>query len=288
MMKSVICLTFIFSGAIASANYKAPAKTTLKTAPKLMAPVKRLSFEVGYSGLTDMLETREKTISHTLSFSGTYIWSKNLSLGGFAEFEYESIGRDIVNENQPSDQPGIGDVGMYANQNISLGSDLGLNASYSFILPTSQISRDEGYKGIFSTKATIPYDWNNLRTTITNTVGLSYIANTFENSILAGTPSPDYTVNYSLGARYKISKAWAAGGSVDVRSTHFIDNFNRFRAGNSLFIAYNYSNWSSRLTYSNGVIPDRINSSNPALDSFQIMQIDQYRQIVGWDLSCSF
>jgi hypothetical protein len=272
----------ILSGSFAQAS----STQSLTTKPAIKKKVQETSgwnFGLGYSGMTDLLDEMERTYSHSVEFSAGYVFSQSLSAGAFAGLEYDSIGNEIVKEENTSP---MGDSGINLGYVIPLIGKLNLQNSITEVFPTSEASKMEGYKSIVSVKSSLPVPFPEYRLTFVNTLGYSYIVNTYEYSAQARTANPQWTTSYSITPVLGINKYFSIGASLDVRSTRFLDETSRFRSGNVLFVSGKWQRFSSRLAYTNGVVPDPAGS--PALDSLQTLQIDNYRQIVTWELSCAF
>lgn len=252
---------------------------------KTAAPATTYGIGFGYSGGTDALEEGPRVYSHELRISPSVKFTNSMVVSAFGTINYESVERETIHDEQ---NPGWGDSGLVFVAPIKLSPLLTLSNSIAEVFPTSEISRTEGYRSIVALKTALPLRFPKVNTTFTNALGLTYIFNTEEYSLLTKTANPLWSLGYSLTASYNFNKNWFVGLGGDARSTRFMDDVSRFRASNSAFAGFNWQAWSTRVSYSNGVVPDRATAINPALDSLEVLQIDEYRQIIGWELSCSF
>ncbi len=257
-----------------STSKKLPSKTLKATSP--------WSFDLGYSGSTNLLEDGAKTFNHAIGLSSGYKINQAWSAGASIDFAYQSIDREIIRE-ETEDQSHLGDVS--GGLSYSHGwQGLKWNHNASVTLPTSQASQDEGYKGIFSLRTMTPIYFPDQSLTMRNSLGFTYILNTFDTSPTTGTSSPEWTLSYALGLSVKINRQWSVGASLNMRSTKSLDGVNEFKATNSLSTAFNWGAWSSRLIYSNGPAPENTRD----MTTFEIAHIDRYSQMLAWELGCSF
>jgi hypothetical protein len=267
-------LLLIFSASAMAASQKSSLALPEKA--------KRWDFDISYEGYTDLMEEDERILSHAITLSPTYHFNKMLSISAFAELEYDTIGKEIIKEENSSP---MGDSGFQFAHKLPITESLALINSLAEIFPTSQISKDEEYRSILSLRSRlpIPLEYN---FTLLNSVGYTYIFNSVDQSPSRGTANPQWTGSYSLGLKFNFLKYFSTGVSGELRSTRFLDGVDRFKSGNTVFISAAGKMLSTKIAYSNGVVPDTV--GNPAMDSLEAFQIDRYRQMLSWELSCSF
>ena len=193
------------------------------------------------------------------------------------EFSYYSVGNNIPNE---PDNPSLGDVYAGGIKAIDLGERHSFLVGEYLILPTSNNSRYEGYRGASLSFARLTSFLWPKRLALVNMGKLSYIANTYEFSPTSKESSPEWSSGYSGSLLFLITRSIRVSAGITTQFSRQLNGADKIASGNFQTISYVEDNWMASLTYSNTNFADEY--------KYDVLVQDPYRQHASLKLAYEY
>lgn len=236
--------------------------------------IQQLNPLANYQFITDLnQEGEEFQGTHSLSLDFSYSFRKRFFLSTGLSMAFESSDSSIVRTSEEEEFFKFSDLYFGGGYQFAKTGPWVLSMFSSFSLPTSDLSRFEGYRGVgsFSGNAfhRIPsVKWFSMGA---NT-RVNYIFNRFDFS--PGVPSgaqPEISLRGGLSLFFRLPYGLRYNVSGWVQSTEFTTGTDVSRVGNTHTLAYTYQNFSFFLRYSNSDTPER--------GATDLWFVDVYRKI---------
>ncbi len=248
------------------------SKTQIKK-PKSLLALSPWSLTTDYTASTNMADERfNKTSEHTLDAEIDY------SFGRFLNGECGvSIATGLISYADGNNIRNDGNNPIW--NDLSLGFSYGqrtwANSKIVFSinenLPTGYESQSEGYKSVVETNAALATPIFIKSLTLTNTMGMAYIVNSFSDSPNSLASNPNYVSSYKLGLSFRLPAGFSVGAVGILKSVHFMNDENQLRSSTSEYIQYKAKVWSISLAYLMGNYDEN--------DTYRFLYLDENRRV---------
>lgn len=269
---------------------KQEAKSTQNKKKKLgvdqsdfMPAAHRFGLIVSYwASYDDLQQVKIKTVSHQVSFAGTYSFDQNWSSYAVVAASHETYGSNIVREHD-TDQ-------FHQISNVNLGAVYSLSNPLSFLnrtsntlnisLPVSERSRIDKQVGNFSlTNYMVSHNWNNI--SVFNRLSANFLWNTQYYSIYNNdVMNRDWLVADSLGVTYMVLGNLGARFNFSSNMVRYLDGSWDLSFGNNFSVFSNLNGFQ--------LFASMVNNSYRENDRIDLGYFDKYRRVFYGGVTYAF
>ena len=236
------------------------------------------SVELAYNAQSNLNESaRPPKVSTDLEASISASIFKQATGYVQADLIYSSVGNEIVADN---DGPAIADLSAGAYRMLEIDARNSVLVSASFMLPTSDASRREGYLGVGQAMARSMTQVYRGWLRMDNVAAANYVSNRFEASPTALEVNSDLSGSYLLAVSARLFHGFRIGASGGMTMTRYLDGSASAEFANSQSISYLTGGWTFRLALTHGDWTDR-----RAID---FLYLDRYRELITTRIAYAF
>lgn len=241
-----------------------------------------LSLSLSYYGSEDLLEKEPRDIGHGISIGTSYRFLGSMSAGISTGMSYVSEEKSILYDDRNSP---LQDTSLSLSISNFLMGKQKFKHSISAQIPTSDQSQYEklrtvlGY-GNATSFALLPVLSLNPR------AGILYFMQTYDYSPTSRRANPVASTYLGADIDWSINKHFSFSVGGQVSATQRTDGEQSVRAFNSVALSASFGSFSSSLSYSNNEAADPV--ANLYAQRINVVEYDEYRQIVAWSLAWAF
>lgn len=241
----------------------------------------RFSASTGYSLTSDLSADKSpREYFHNFHFSPSFTVIPRFTLNSGLILRYSSLGSTIQSESVSADT----DLFFGGTYSTPLGK--WLSGKHSFSLngeghfPNSKEARLNGFKFIPNGAVSLTSQFWRSRYTLSQSIGVTYIANEFEFSPVNKKSNPEWKSSYNITNQLKIWKGLSANLGLSLSNTRFLNGTDDVSFGNSFGVQYLWKKFSIALSTSN--------QANASKESASLWFIDQDSRLTTASLSYTF